>query len=127
MTDTLECYRCGTSLAALTLPLRRLEQCPSCEVELHVCRMCVHYAPSRPKQCDEDDAQEITNKTTANFCDFYGPATGRLDPSLLSAHGRAGAQLDALFGTPGSTVADPESDTEADNALADVESLFKKD
>lgn len=127
MTDALECYRCGTSLAALTLPLRRLEQCPNCEVELHVCRMCIHYAPARPKQCDEDDAEEVTNKTVANFCDFYGPATGRLDPSMLSAHERAGAELDALFETPGAAVADPGSHTEADDALVHAESLFKKD
>ena len=127
MTDALECYRCGASLAALSLPLRRLEQCPNCEIELHVCRMCIHYAPLRPKQCDEEDTEEVTNKTAANFCDFYSPATGRLDPNLLSAHERAGAQLDALFETPGSTVADPGSHTEADNALADAESLFKKD
>ena len=122
----LECYRCGATLAALTLPLRRLEQCPNCEVELHVCRMCVHYAPSRPKQCDEDDAEEVTNKTVANFCDFYGPATGRLDPSLLSAHERAGAQLDALFGT-GSDETDPGSHKEADDVLKNAESLFNKD
>ena len=127
MTDALECYRCGTSLEELTLPLRRLEQCPNCEVELHVCRMCVHYAPSRPKQCAEDDAEEVANKTAANFCDFYGPAKGRLDASLLSAHERANAQLDALFGTSGSAVADPASRTEADEGLAGAESLFKKD
>ena len=127
MTDQLECYRCGVSLAALTLPLRRLEQCPKCEVELHVCRMCIHYAPARPKQCNEEDAEEVTNKTAANFCDFYGPAAGRLDPSLLSAHDRAGAQLDALFGTAEPAAAGPESKTESNDTLADAESLFKKD
>ena len=127
MDNELECYRCGASLGGLSLPLRRLEQCPDCEVELHVCRMCTHYAPARPKQCDEEDAEEVRNKTAANFCDFYQPAKGRLDPDLQSAEARASAELDALFGTPGPAEAGPGAEIKADDAFTDAEALFKKD
>ena len=36
MAHDLVCWKCGASLAALTLPLRRLEECPACHAELHV-------------------------------------------------------------------------------------------
>ena len=34
MSQQLSCYRCGESLAALSLPLSRQDQCPGCSAEL---------------------------------------------------------------------------------------------
>src|SRR5690606_39282520 len=48
--EPLLCWRCGESLAELTLPLSRRDECPKCRAELHVCRMCVHYAPRRSEE-----------------------------------------------------------------------------
>jgi hypothetical protein len=98
MTDALHCYRCGTSLARLTLPLSRLDECPSCRVHLHVCRMCVHYAPSKPKQCTEDDALEVRDKRSANFCDYFRPNPRAFAGDEMTAENQARAQLEALFG-----------------------------
>jgi len=127
----LRCYRCGTSLAELMLPLSRLELCPSCGVELHVCRMCSHYAPSKPDACDEDDAIAVQNKTTANFCDYFVPSGTAFSGAEKSAEDRARRQLDALFG--GSTPAEPvsgqpsEGDASSnDDALRAAEDLFRK-
>jgi hypothetical protein len=50
MANEIVCWRCGASLAALALPLRRAEECPGCRSQLHVCKLCVHYDRSRPKQ-----------------------------------------------------------------------------
>ena len=61
-------YRCGASLADISLPFTRLEECPACENYLHVCRMCVYFDPAVPKQCREDDAEEVQEKERANFC-----------------------------------------------------------
>ena len=58
MSDKLVCYRCGASLAALSLPFSRYDECPSCTRPLRVCRMCNYFAPEVPKQCREDDAEE---------------------------------------------------------------------
>jgi hypothetical protein len=121
--DTLRCYRCGDSLAAIALPLRRLELCPGCGVELHVCRMCRHFAPSLPDACDEDDAVVVRDKAAANFCDFFVPATGAFDGRELRAGAAAEQQLKALFGepaAPGVSGVDPDSDLEA------AEKLFRK-
>jgi len=139
----LRCYRCGESLAALSLPLARLDQCPACSVDLHVCRMCTHYAPGKPDACDEEDAIEVANKTAANFCDYFAP-----DPDVFSgreqrAEDAARRQLDALFGgdagkgagkkasgdgAPGAggKAAGAGSETSADAALEAAEKLFRK-
>ncbi|MDX1561886.1 MAG: hypothetical protein R3305_03125 [Gammaproteobacteria bacterium] len=120
----LLCYRCGASLAALTLPLSRLDLCPSCSVELHVCRMCRYYAPRKPKGCIEDDAEEVKNKTGRNFCDYFEPSYSAHDGSERSAADQARAKLDALF-EPGGTDAASGSDGAA-KLIDDAESLFKK-
>lgn len=95
------CYRCGASLAALSLPLARLDECPECRVELHVCRMCRYFDPAVPRQCREDGAEEVREKTRANFCDWFRPAEGAFDGSLKSAEDAARDELAALFGDDG--------------------------
>ena len=94
----LRCYRCGGSLAALSLPLARLDQCPACSVDLHVCRMCRHYAPAKPDACDEDDAIAVGNKTAANFCEWFVPDPGAFDGREQHADDAARRQLASLFG-----------------------------
>jgi hypothetical protein len=99
LSEPLRCYRCGASLARLTLPLARLDECPSCAVHLHVCRMCVRYAPSKPKQCTEEDALEVRDKRSANFCDYFSPSATAFAGEDLAAERRSREQLEALFGT----------------------------
>lgn len=97
MNNELICYRCGASLAALTLPLSRRDQCPSCSADLHVCRMCVAFDANVPRQCREDGAEDVTEKERPNFCDWFKPSTNAFDPATKSAAEEAKAALDALF------------------------------
>ncbi len=124
----LRCYRCGASLAALSLPLRRLDLCPACGVELHVCRMCGHYAPTKPDACDEEDAVPVHNKTTANFCDWFAPDPAAFDGRALGAENEARSRLNALFGgaaeSPGQAVGTGEGEKDALRDAA--EKLFRK-
>jgi len=123
---TLSCYRCGSSLEALSLPLARLDLCPGCGVELHVCRMCRHYAPTAPDACLEDDANEVLNKAAANFCDYFDPNPNAFDGREKRAEDAARSQLNALFGD-GDLSPSPDADpTEADQALQRAEDLFRK-
>jgi hypothetical protein len=94
----LVCWKCGASLAALTLPLRRLEECPKCRCELHVCRMCVDYDTSVAKHCREPIAEEVRDKTRANFCDFFKPRPGAYAAPNIAEVERARAELEKLFG-----------------------------
>jgi hypothetical protein len=94
----LVCWKCGASLAALTLPLRRLEECPKCHSELHVCRLCIDYDTGVAKHCREPTAEEVREKTRANFCDFFKPRAGAyLAPNTVEVD-RARAELEKLFG-----------------------------
>lgn len=98
MSHGLVCWRCGASLAALALPFGRLEECPDCQSPLHVCRLCLHYDRTRPKQCREDDAEEVREKERPNFCDYYRPRPGAFDAGQARAEEEARQALEKLFG-----------------------------
>ena len=97
MPDALRCYRCGESLAALTLPLARLDECPKCGIELHVCKMCTRFTTRTPKGCTEEDAPDVRDKKAANFCDYFKPNPAAYNPAEAAAADTARAALDALF------------------------------
>jgi ribosomal protein L40E len=98
MSHDLVCWRCGGPLAGLSLPLRRLDECPACRAELHVCRMCTAYDPRVAKKCRQDDAEEVRGKEQANFCDYFRPRPGAFDSVQAAAEQRARDQLATLFG-----------------------------
>jgi len=98
MAHDLVCWKCGVSLAELSLPLRRLDECPKCRAELHVCRMCVEYDTRVAKHCREPIAEEVRDKTAANFCDFFKPRPGAYVAPNTAEVNRAKAALDKLFG-----------------------------
>ncbi len=99
MAEGLQCWRCGASLAGLQLPIGRTEECSSCRSQLHVCRMCRFFDRSRPKQCREDDAEEVRNKENANFCDCFKPRAGAFDAAGAAAEEAARSAADSLFGS----------------------------
>lgn len=97
------------------MPLSRREECPQCRAEIHACRQCAHYDAQVSDQCREDRAEQVTDKTSANFCDYF-----KLKPD--QAGEPAGAEkvsdeLAALFG-----LAEQPSDSEDGNPL---DELFK--
>lgn len=98
MAHNTRCYRCGESLAALSLPLSRQDECPGCGNYLHVCRMCVHFDSHVPRQCREDGAEEVTEKERLNFCDWFKPSESAFDASRKNEEDEARAALEALFG-----------------------------
>jgi hypothetical protein len=97
MPAALSCWKCGESLAALSLPLARLDECPKCRAQLHVCRMCERFAPQLPKGCNEDDAPDVRDKKAANFCDYFKPSARAFDSADQQAEQKARNQLDDLF------------------------------
>ena len=121
----LLCWRCGNSLEKLTLPLARLDECPACQVHLHVCRMCQYYDPAVPKACREDGADEVREKQRANFCDWFRPSEQAFDGKQAAEAQRATAKLDALFGA-GQSAESGQAD-HAGDPLAAAARLFKKD
>ena len=119
MSDPLRCFRCGASLEALSLPLSRRDECPECSIHLHVCRMCRHFDADLPRQCREDDAEEVQEKEKVNFCEWFSPSAAAFDPDRADAAARARSELAALFG-------DAAPDKPSEDALVrQAEDLFK--
>ena len=98
MSENMVCWKCGASLKALTLPLRRLEQCPACEAELHVCRMCIAFNPRLRSDCDEPMAEDVREKERANFCDYFKPKPDAHSPQDGAKADEARSRLYDLFG-----------------------------
>lgn len=122
MTHAIVCYRCGGSLAMLSLPLSRRDECPHCQNYLHVCRMCAHYDASVPRQCREDDADDVKEKERLNFCDYFLPSENAFDAAGKRAADRAASELDALFDD---TAADDGQSPASDDAVSEAEKLFR--
>jgi hypothetical protein len=120
---SLVCWKCGASLAELSLPLRRLDECKSCGAELHVCKLCAFYSVSVAKHCREPIAEEVKDKERANFCDYFKPRPNAYSNAPLDAAARAKAELEALFGGMPSASSGPSP---AEKARAELEALFKK-
>ena len=113
----LTCWNCGASLAAIPRPISRQANCLTCHAELHACRLCRHYAPRHPAQCNEDRAEPPTRKDVANFCEWFEP-TSVADARVLDRNAAAKANLDALFAAREAAApqadAPPASDADAD-------------
>src|SRR6202051_296836 len=98
MAHDLVCWKCGAPLAELSLPLRRLEELPKCHAELHVCRMCIDYDTRIPKHCREPTAEEVNDKTHANFCDHFKPRAAAYTPPNTAEVDKVRTELEKLFG-----------------------------
>ena len=97
MAHDLQCWNCGAALAELSLPLRRLDECPKCRAELHVCKLCVDYDTGKAKHCREPIAEEVRDKEHANFCDYFKPRPGAYLSPNLEENARTRSALDELF------------------------------
>ena len=98
MSHNLACHRCGASLAALSLPLSRRDQCPDCSADLHICRMCIYFDKNVTRQCREDGADDVTDKDRPNFCDWFKPSDKAYDGSANAEAEAARDALASLFG-----------------------------
>ena len=45
----------------------------SCGSDLHVCKNCKHYDPSKPAQCNIPDIDRVRDKEKRNFCEEFVP------------------------------------------------------
>jgi hypothetical protein len=60
--------------------------------------MCRSWDRTRPKQCREEDAEEVRDKERANFCDWFKPRSGAFDAAGAAAEAAAKSALEGLFG-----------------------------
>jgi len=93
--------------------------------------MCANYAPQRASRCSEEDAPEVRDKTSANFCDYYSPNPGAYAPAGADSEAAARRRLQSLFGStdPGGGAQQDEPDSDplsaAEAARRKADDLFK--
>jgi hypothetical protein len=121
MAESLVCWKCGASLAALPQPFARADVCPACKTDVHVCKQCVFFDPKVSKQCRETIADDVRDKERSNFCGYFKP---KADAHQARDSDAARAALDDLFGSAGAT--GTPSPTRADTAREELERLFGK-
>ncbi|MCW9057860.1 MAG: hypothetical protein OQL11_03155 [Gammaproteobacteria bacterium] len=98
MTSSPVCWKCGASIEAQPLPLSRLAECDACRAELHVCRQCLFFDTGKASQCREPVAEEVRDKTRANFCGYFQLRPDAYQSPDDRAAEVARAELEALFG-----------------------------
>jgi hypothetical protein len=64
------CARCAEPLSLEGRPSRGAT-CPKCGAYLHSCVNCAFYSPGRHNDCREPQAENVGDKKSANFCDFF--------------------------------------------------------
>ena len=81
--------------------------------------MCRQFDAAVPRQCREDDAEDVVDKEKANFCEWFDPSESAFDPALKAKADAAQHALDSLFSEDDASVASP------DDYIDEAEKLFK--
>lgn len=68
------CWSCGNALGELDYG--RQDSCKSCGRDTRVCFNCLHHDRSSNNQCRENQADLVSDKERANFCDYFKPKSG---------------------------------------------------
>lgn len=91
------CYKCGKPLSdTYKVMVSRSDSCPHCMTDIRCCKMCQFYDPKAYNECREPQADRITEKEKANFCDYYKFGPGGLNDAE-KARQDALAKAAALF------------------------------
>ena len=133
MIEELQCWKCGFKLGRILLPMSRREECPSCEADQHVCKLCRFYAKGVADECREERAESVSDKEKANFCDYFEPRAEAYDyvptRDKRDVQDDARAQLAELFGDEPPAKPTPAKSSSANhqNTMDELRKLFGED
>ncbi len=69
---SLTCHKCGKPLSdSFKIMVSRSDICPHCRADIRSCKMCQFFDPKSYNECRESNAERITDKEKANFCDYF--------------------------------------------------------
>jgi len=92
---------------------------------LHCCRLCRHYAPGQPGDCDHERADPPLIKEGANFCDYFRPGYKAFKVEDKSQQKAAQSNFSALF-DENDTDESPAQGTDGDEAAAQADAFADK-
>jgi hypothetical protein len=64
------CYACGKKLIIKEF-IDRESICRYCQSYIHCCYNCKFYNLGVPDQCSESQADFVSDKSKANFCEYF--------------------------------------------------------
>ena len=74
------CFKCGKVLSdTFKVMVARSDSCPHCMSDIRCCKNCQFYDTKAYNECRESQADRITEKEKANFCDYYKFGAGGND------------------------------------------------
>jgi hypothetical protein len=90
------CHACKNEIKIEGI-ISRTDECASCGEDVHCCLNCLNYDPSAHNRCREPQAEWVSDREKANFCDFFLPNKGT--PAGASPHGGTSSKsaFDNLF------------------------------
>jgi hypothetical protein len=91
----MRCHHCGFEVEVKE-KIGRQEPCPKCGSYLHCCLNCRFYDEAAYHQCREPEAEWVSDKASANFCDYFEPGDSGKTKSSSKAD-EARKKLDDLF------------------------------
>lgn len=68
----MTCYSCHNEIK-LEGRISRTEECPSCGADIHCCLNCINYDTTAHNRCRESQAEWVSDRERANFCDYFNP------------------------------------------------------
>ena len=70
MNKSLKCHYCKNSIL-ITDKMGFDDACPYCGSDLHACLNCEHYDEKAHQQCNEPNADFVSQKEKSNVCPFF--------------------------------------------------------
>ena len=124
MPKKLVCWKCGQDASEHPQPLSTYAECSACGAYLHCCRTCSHWNPKLRISCEETRAEEVKDRETANFCQWFTTTSKVHQSQIESASAQAARdQLTNLFSHDGAASNVSDSRT---NTHEELEQLFSK-
>jgi hypothetical protein len=77
--------------------ISRSDECSKCGADIHSCLNCHNYDPAAHNRCRESQAEWVTDREKANFCDFFMPSKRAASGKPASSTDDARSAFDNLF------------------------------
>jgi hypothetical protein len=94
------CWKCRNQLEFIVkvgIKVGRADTCPHCAADLHACKNCRFYDPTRHNHCRIPEADFIRDREAANFCAHFEILDRNAPPELDDSVQKARSKLDNLF------------------------------
>ncbi|HKP87190.1 MAG TPA: hypothetical protein VJZ26_13890 [Blastocatellia bacterium] len=66
------CHACQNEVR-IEAKVSRTDECAKCSADIHCCLNCEQYDPAAHNRCREPQAEWVSDREKANFCDFFTP------------------------------------------------------